>query len=169
MKSRKIALYGLFIALAFIFSYIESLFPIPFPVPGIKLGLANLVVIIVIYGIGVKEAFVLSMIRILLVGFTFRDPSTLIFSFAGGFLSWLMMTVFLKLKLFSMVGVSIIGGIAHNIGQIIVAIIYVNNMGMLYYLPVLMVSGVISGTLIGILAAVILKGLLNLLIIKYKG
>ena len=94
-----------------------------------------------------------------LVGFTFRDPSTLIFSFAGGFLSWLMMTVFLKLKLFSMVGVSIIGGIAHNIGQIIVAIIYVNNMGMLYYLPVLMVSGVISGTLIGILAAVILKRL----------
>ena len=68
MKSEKIAKYGLLIALAFIFSYIESLIPIPFPVPGIKLGLANLVVIIAIYGIGVKEAFVLSMVRILLVG-----------------------------------------------------------------------------------------------------
>lgn len=159
MKSKKIALYGLFIALAFIFSYIESLIPIPFPVPGIKLGLANLVVIIAIYGIGVKEAFVLSMVRILLVGFTFRDPSTLMFSFAGGVLSWLVMAVFKKLKLFSMVGVSIIGGIAHNIGQIIVAIIYVNNTSLIYYLPFLLISGVISGALIGILSGMILARL----------
>lgn len=159
MKSKKIALYGLFIALAFIFSYIESLFPIPFPVPGIKLGLANLVVIIAIYGIGIKEAFVLSMVRILLVGFTFRDPSTLLFSFAGGVLSWLTMVIFKKLKLFSMVGVSIIGGIAHNIGQIIVAIMYVNNTSLVYYLPFLMIAGVVSGTLIGILGALILKRL----------
>ncbi|MDD4111437.1 MAG: Gx transporter family protein [Herbinix sp.] len=159
MKSKKIALYGLFIALAFIFSYIESLFPIPFPVPGIKLGLANLVIIIAIYGIGVKEAFVLSMVRILLVGFTFRDPSTLIFSFAGGVLSWLTMVIFKKLKLFSMVGVSIIGGIAHNVGQIIVAIIYVSNTSLIYYLPFLMIAGVVSGTLIGILGALILQRL----------
>lgn len=159
MKSKLIASYGLFIALAFIFSYIESLVPIPFPVPGIKLGLANLVVIIAIYGIGAKEAFVLSMIRILLVGFTFRDPSTLIFSFAGGILSWLSMLVFIKIKLFSMVGVSIIGGIAHNIGQIIVAILYVNNTSLIYYLPLLMISGVVSGTLIGILGAIIIKRL----------
>lgn len=159
MKSKKIALYGLFIALAFIFSYIESLIPIPFPVPGIKLGLANLVVIIAIYGIGVKEAFVLSMVRILLVGFTFRDPSTLIFSFAGGLLSWLAMVIFKKLKLFSMVGVSIIGGIAHNIGQIIVAIMYVNNTSLVYYLPILMISGVISGTLIGVLSGLIITRL----------
>lgn len=159
MNSRKIASYGLFIALAFIFSYIESLIPIPFPIPGIKLGLANLVVIIAIYGIGAKEAFILSIARIILVGFTFRDPSTLIFSLAGGVLSWLAMVTFMKLKMFSMVGVSIIGGIAHNIGQIIVAIIYVNNPSLIYYLPLLMVSGVISGTLIGILGALIIKRL----------
>lgn len=159
MKSKKVASYGLLISLAFVFSYIESLIPIPFPVPGIKLGLANLVVIIAIYGMGVKEAFVLSMVRILLVGFTFRDPSTLAFSFAGGFLSWLAMVTFMKLKLFSMVGVSIIGGIAHNIGQIIIAIIYVNNPSLIYYLPFLIISGVISGTLIGILAALIIKRL----------
>lgn len=157
MKSKKIALYGLFIALAFIFSYIESLFPIPFPLPGIKLGLANLVVIIAIYGIGVKEAFVLSMVRILLVGFTFRDPSTLIFSLAGGILSWLAMAVFMKLRLFSIVGVSIIGAIAHNIGQIIVAMLYVNNTSLIYYLPLLLVSGVAGGTLIGILGGIITK------------
>lgn len=159
MNSKKIASYGLLIALAFIFSYIESLVPIPFPVPGIKLGLANLVVIIAIYGIGVKEAFVLSMVRIILVGVTFRDPSTLIFSFAGGVLSWISMVLFLKLKLFSMIGVSIIGGITHNVGQIIVAMIYVNNTSLIYYLPFLTLSGVVSGTLIGILGALIIKRL----------
>lgn len=159
MKSRKIALYGLFIALAFIFSYIESLIPMPFALPGIKLGLANLVVIIALYGLGVKEAFVLSMVRILLVGFTFRDPSTLLFSFAGGILSWLLMTLFRKLKLFSMIGVSIIGGISHNIGQIVVAIIYVNSPSLIYYLPFLLISGVVSGTLIGLLAALTIKRL----------
>jgi len=164
MKSKKIALYGLFIALAFIFSYIESLIPIPFPVPGIKLGLANLVVVVAMYGIGMKESFVLSMVRILLVGFTFRDPSTLLFSFAGGIFSWLMMAVFKKLRLFSMVGVSIIGGIAHNIGQIIVAVIYVSNTGIIYYLPFLMISGLVSGTLIGILAALVLKRLYKYLL-----
>lgn len=159
MNSKKIATYGLFISLAFIFSYIESLIPMPFPIPGIKLGLANLVVIIAIYGIGVKEAFVLSMVRILLVGFTFRDPSTLIFSFAGGILSWLSMAIFYKLKTFSMVGVSVIGGITHNIGQIIIAMIYVNNAGLIYYLPFLMVSGVVSGMLIGLLGALTIKRL----------
>jgi len=159
MKPKRIALYGLFIALAFIFSYIESLIPIPFPVPGVKLGLANLVVVVAMYGMGVKEAFVLSIVRILLVGFTFRDPSTMIFSLAGGLLSWLMMAVFKKLKLFSMVGVSIIGGISHNIGQIIVAILYVNNTSIIYYLPFLMVSVLVSGTLIGLLAGLVLKRL----------
>lgn len=159
MNSRKIALYGLLIALAFIFSYIESLIPMPFAVPGIKLGLANLVVIIALFGIGVKEAFVLSMVRILLVGFTFRDPSTLMFSFAGGILSWLSMTLALRLKLFSMVGISIIGGITHNIGQIIMAIIYVKNPSLIYYLPFLLTAGVVSGTLIGLLGALTIKRL----------
>jgi len=163
MNSKKIALYGLLIALAFIFSYIESLIPLPFAIPGIKLGLANLVVIIALFGIGIKEAFVLSMIRILLVGFTFRDPSTLIFSFAGGILSWLLMTLTLKVKLFSMIGISIIGGIAHNVGQIIMAIIYVNNPSLLYYLPLLLVSGVVSGALIGLLGALTISRIKKIL------
>jgi Heptaprenyl diphosphate synthase component I. len=161
MSSKKIALYGLLIALAFIFSYIESLIPMPFAIPGIKLGLANLVTIIALYGIGVKESLVLSMVRILLVGFTFRDPSTLLFSFAGGILSWLSMTV--TMKLFSMVGVSIIGGITHNIGQIIVAILYVNNPSLIYYLPFLLTAGVVSGALIGLLGALTIKRIKKIL------
>ncbi len=159
MKSKKIATYGLLIALAFIFSYVESLFPMPFGVPGMKLGLANLVVISALYGMGWRDAFVLSVIRILLVGFTFRDPNTMLFSLAGGILSWLMMVIFKKSKMFSMVGVSIIGGVSHNIGQIAVAIVYVSNLNLVYYLPVLLVFGAVTGSLIGILGAMIVKRL----------
>jgi heptaprenyl diphosphate synthase len=159
MKSKKVAIYGLLVALAFILSYIESLFPLAIAIPGIKLGLANLVVIVAIYKLGVKEAFTLSIIRIILVGFTFGSPSTMMFSLVGGLLSWLLMVIFQKSKLFSMVGVSIIGGIAHNIGQIIVSILVLENINIIYYLPFLLVSGVITGGLIGILAAIIIKRL----------
>lgn len=159
MKSKKVATYGILIALAFIFSYIESLFPISNAIPGIKLGLANLVVIVALYKMGVKEAFVLSILRIVLVGFTFGSPSTMMFSLVGGLLSWFLMVVFQKTKIFSMVGVSIIGGIAHNIGQIVVSIFVVENVDIIYYLPFLLVSGVIMGALIGILAAIIIKRL----------
>ncbi len=159
MKSKKVATYGLLVALAFILSYIESLFPLAIAIPGIKLGLANLVVITALYKMGVKEAFVLSIIRIILVGFTFGNASTMMFSLVGGLLSWLLMVIFQKLKIFSMIGVSIIGGIAHNIGQIVVAMFVVHSIDMIYYLPFLLLFGVIMGALIGILGTIIIKSL----------
>jgi heptaprenyl diphosphate synthase len=159
MKSKKIATYGLLVALAFILSYIESLFPLSTAIPGIKLGLANLVVIAALYKMGAKEAFSLSILRIVLVSFTFGNPSTMMFSLGGGLLSWLLMVIFQKTKIFSMVGVSILGGIAHNIGQIAVAVFVVENIDIIYYLPFLLVSGVITGALVGILAAIIVKRL----------
>ena len=159
MKSKKVAIYGLLVALAFILSYIESLFPLAVAIPGIKLGLANLVVITALYKMGVKEAFVLSIIRIILVGFTFGNASTMMFSLVGGLLSWLLMVIFHKLKIFSMIGVSIIGGIAHNIGQIVVAMFVVHSIDMIYYLPFLLLFGVIMGALIGILGTIIIKSL----------
>ncbi|MDF2942032.1 MAG: putative rane protein [Herbinix sp.] len=161
MKTKNIATYGLLVALAFILSYLETLFPLPVPVPGIKLGLANLVVVIALYNMGAKEAFILSIVRIVMVGFSFGSLSTMLFSLAGGMLSWVMMVLFKKSKLFSLVGVSIIGGIAHNIGQIAVSILIVENVNIIYYLPVLLISGVITGTLIGILGAMIVKRLKN--------
>jgi len=161
MKSKKTALYGLLVALAFILSYIETL--IPFPVmPGIKIGLANLVVITALYGMGSKEAFVLSLIRIILVGFTFGNLSTMLYSLAGGLLSWLVMVLSKKRKWFSMVGVSVLGGVSHNIGQIIVAILTVNNVYIITYLPILLITGVVTGAFIGLLAALILKRIKNL-------
>lgn len=161
-NTKKIATYGLLVALAFILSYIESLFPLPVAIPGIKLGLANLVVITALYSMGVKEALSLSVIRILLVGFTFGSPSTMIFSLVGGLLSWLMMTLFKKSKLFSFIGVSIIGGISHNVGQIITSIFVVENINIIYYLPFLLISGILTGTVIGILGAMIVKRLKSL-------
>ena len=158
-KTKKIATYGLLVALAFILSYIESLFPLSIAIPGVKLGLANLVVVTALYSMGVKEAFSLSIIRIVLVGFTFGSPSTMLFSLAGGLLSWFMMTLFKKSKLFSFVGVSIIGGISHNVGQIVMSIFIVENINIIYYLPFLLIAGVITGTLIGILGAMIVKRL----------
>ncbi|MDF2511810.1 MAG: putative rane protein, partial [Herbinix sp.] len=93
-RVKKITTYGLLVALAFILSYIENLIPIPIPIPGIKLGLANLVVITALYSLGVKEAFALSILRIVLVSFTFGSPSTMLFSLAGGLLSWGIMSLF---------------------------------------------------------------------------
>lgn len=161
-KTKKIATYGLMVALAFILSYIESLFPLPIAIPGIKLGLANLVVISALYSMGVKEAFSLSVLRIILVGFTFGSPSTMIFSLVGGLLSWLMMTIFKKTRLFGFVGVSIIGGISHNIGQIITSIFVVENINIVYYLPFLLVSGILTGTVIGVLGAMIVRRIRNI-------
>ncbi len=157
MKAKKVATYGLLVALAFILSYIESLFPLSLAIPGIKLGLANLVVVIALYSMGAVDALLLSLLRILLVGFTFGNLSMMLYSLAGGMLSWLLMTIFRKTKLFSMTGVSIIGGIAHNTGQIGVAILVVETFDIAYYLPFLLIAGVITGAVIGILGAMINK------------
>ena len=162
MKSKKISTYGLLVALAFILSYIESLFPIPLPFPGIKVGLANLVVVAALYSMGVKEAFVLSIIRIVLVGLTFGNLSMMMFSFGGGLLSWLLMVLAKRSKLFGLVGVSVVGGLSHNIGQIGVAMVVVENISILGYLPVLLVFGAISGTVIGIIGSLIVKRLNNI-------
>lgn len=162
MKTKRLATYGLLVALAFILSYVETLFPLPLPIPGMKLGLANLVVITALYGMGTKDALAMSIIRIILVGFTFGNLSVMAFSLAGGLLSWFLMAVFKKSKLFSIVGVSIIGGVSHNIGQILMAILIVDNINIVYYLPFLLISGVITGMLIGILGSIIVKRLKNI-------
>lgn len=157
MKSKKIATYGMLVALAFILSYIESIIPLPIPVPGIKIGLANLVVITALYLMGPGDALILSLLRVVLVGFTFGNMSTMMFSLAGGLLSWLVMVLAKRSKVFSMTGVSILGGISHNIGQILVAIVVFNTATLVYYLPFLILSGLVTGTVIGILGAIITK------------
>ena len=157
MKTKRIAYLGLLIALAFIFSYIESLIPVNLGVPGAKLGLANLVVIVTLYILGERDAFVLSMIRIVLVGFTFANMASMIYSMAGGIVSYVVMVIAKKTKLLSITGVSVLGGVFHNVGQIMVAMAVLETASLIYYLPVLLIAGIVSGVAIGILGAMIAK------------
>ncbi|EOS25811.1 hypothetical protein C806_01938 [Lachnospiraceae bacterium 3-1] len=163
IMAKKAAYMGMMVALAFVFSYLESLVPINFGIPGIKLGLANLVAIVALYTMGSKEACTLSLIRIILTGFTFGNPSSMLYSLAGGILSLLVMILAQKIKIFSVTGVSVLGGVFHNTGQILVAALVVENERLFYYLPMLMISGTIAGTLIGILAAILIKRLERLI------
>ncbi len=156
---KKIAFYGLLIALAFVLSYIESLIPVFVAIPGAKLGLTNLVVLVALERFGKRDAFIINMIRILLVGFTFGNTFSLLYSFAGGILSFIIMILLKKTKKFSLVGISVSGGVGHNMGQIIVAAFVLETGALIYYLPFLLVIGTVAGVIIGILSAEILKRL----------
>lgn len=155
--NKKIAYLGLFTAAAMILSYVESLFPVFMGIPGIKLGLPNLAIVLVLYFFGWKEAGAVSAARILAVGFLFGNLFSIVYSFAGAVLSLFFMTLLKRTGHFSMAGVSIIGGVTHNLGQLIVAMIIVENFSLFYYLPALLISGVITGLCIGILSGEVRK------------
>ena len=145
------------IALAFVLSYLESLIPAFFAVPGMKLGLTNIVVLYAVYRMDVKAALLINVVRIVLVGLTFATPVSFCFSFAGGILSTGVMLLIAKRTSFSMVSASIAGGIMHNVGQIIVAILLLNTTAVLWYFVVLWFTGLLSGAVIGLICALIIK------------
>ena len=161
--ARNTAVYGMLIGLAFIFSYLEAIVPIPVPIPGVKLGLANLVVIVGLYTIGIPGTIAVALIRIVLVGFTFGNVSSMLYSLSGGIVSLILMIAFRKLNWFSQTGVSIIGGIGHNIGQLMMAAFKTETAGVFYYLPFLIVAGVVSGAVIGLLGGLVTARILNYL------
>lgn len=151
------AYYGLLIALAFVFSYIESMIPFSFGVPGVKLGLGNLVSVIALYTLGWQAAAAISLVRVVLTGFTFGNMSMMMYGLAGAFLSLLTMTAARRLDLFGITGVSIAGGVAHNVGQIAVAAMVLENGAIFYYLPVLLASGCAAGAVIGLIGGMVVK------------
>lgn len=157
-KSEKIALFGMMVALAFTLSYLESLIPFNFGIPGVKLGLANLIVVVALYIMKPYEAFAIAIIRILLAGLTFGNFMSIAYSLCGGILSFAVMLLVKKTKL-SIIGVSMLGGICHNIGQIIVAAIVMKTIRLAYYLPVLLVAGLATGLLLGIVSRLIVSRL----------
>lgn len=150
--SKNVAYYGVFAALAILMGYIESIIPLPIPIPGIKLGLANVIVLIVLYYMDAKSAFFISLVRIMISGVLFGGFAGLLYSMSGALVSFLLMVAAKKTNILSITGVSVLGGIGHNAGQIIVACIVVNNSNLLYYFPVLLVAGVITGVATGIAA-----------------
>ncbi|MBO5657287.1 MAG: Gx transporter family protein [Agathobacter sp.] len=159
MKSKRIAYIGLLIALAFVFSYIEFLLPISLGIPGVKLGLANLVILVCFYQIGEKEAGILSLIRVLLVGFTFANMAMMLYSLAGAILSFLAMYLAKRTNRLSITGVSVLGAVFHNIGQILMAMLLLRSSAIISYLPVLMVTGVVAGIVIGLVGAALVRRL----------
>jgi heptaprenyl diphosphate synthase len=159
MKPRKVAFLGLCIALSMILSYVESLVPPLVAVPGVKVGFANLVTIFMLYKVSAKETIAVSLIRVVLVSILFGSVLSMIYSLVGAALSLAGMIVLKKTKWFSTVAVSVVGGVLHNVGQIIMAIIIMETSQIIYYLPVLLISGTIAGVLIGVGAALIVKRL----------
>ena len=157
MRNKKIATSALMIALAMILSFVESQIPSFFPIPGIKLGLANIAVIFALYRLSIKDAIVVSLIRVVVVSTLFGTSLTLAYSLSGAVLSLLIMVLLKKSDRFSIVGVSVAGGISHNIGQIIMAIILMHNRVISYYLPFLIISGIVTGVVIGLVSAKIVE------------
>lgn len=153
---KKTAYFGMYTALALIFSYVENLIPIPIGIPGAKLGLANLITVFALYHIGKREALLLSLIRIVLSGFMFGNLFAILYSLAGGLVSFGCMVCLKHFRGFSIIGVSIGGGVSHNIGQLFVAALVLRSIQIIHYLPVLMLAGLISGFLIGIVAKEVL-------------
>ena len=158
-KTKKIAFYALLIALAMIFSYVETLIPMPVFVPGMKAGFANIITVLALYKLGEKDAAVIAVLRILLAALLFGNLFSLAYSLAGGVFSLIVMILFKKTNLFGLMGVSITGGVCHNIAQVGVAAFLFETSAFFYYLPALLITGSISGCIIGLISGLIIKKL----------
>lgn len=154
---QKTAYLGLFAAVAIIFGYVESLIPVFVGIPGVKLGLANLAVLFLLQKYTWKEAAAVSVVRIFVIGFMFGNLFSIFYSLAGACLSLFVMNLILKKTSFSLVGVSVAGGVFHNIGQLIIAMIIVSSTSLIYYAPALLISGVVTGVVIGKLTEEVAK------------
>ncbi len=157
LRPRTISTVAMASTLALILSYIESLVPLSFAVPGIKMGLANIAIVFVLYRLGEKEAIAVSLIRLFWVAVLFGSFMTFLYSLAGAVLSMTVMIILKKSEKFSAVGVSVAGGITHNAGQIIAAVLLMETAQIAYYLPVLVVSGAVTGVIIGIVSALLIN------------
>ena len=159
MKTKKVAFIGLSIALAMILSFVESQIPALVAIPGIKVGLPNLVMVFLLYRVGWKETVIVSVLRIVLVSILFGNVQTLTFSVAGAVVSLLGMILLKKTNLFSCITVSIVGGVLHNVGQIAAACFWTQTAEVVLYLPVLLISGTVAGAVIGLIAGMLVKRL----------
>lgn len=160
-RTKKLVTYGVITAAALVLGYIEAQIPYFFTVPGIKLGLANTAAVFALYRLSWGGAVAISAVRVLVFGLLFTSPFSMLFSAAGAAVSLAVMILLKKTGKFSPVGVSAAGGAAHNLGQIAVAAVVMENTGVYWFFPVLCISGVVSGTAVGIIAGLIVKRMKN--------
>ncbi|WP_242838705.1 Gx transporter family protein [Eubacterium sp. AB3007] len=158
-RTRRLTMSAMFACLALIFTYVEVLIPYSVGIPGVKLGLANLVILIALYEMDARYALTINLIRICLSGLLFSGLFAMLYSLAGGLISLAVMWALKRTGLFSMVGVSMAGGVAHNFGQVVVAAVIVENIRMFAYFPVLLFTGLAAGILMGIVAYIIDRSL----------
>ena len=157
MKTRTVALTGLLIDLALVLSYLESLVPLSFAIPGIKLGLPNLVIVFALYRLRPSVAAAISLLRVALVALLFGSALSLAYSAAGAVLSFAVMLLLKRSGRFGCAGVSVAGAVAHNLAQIATAALLLETPGLAWYFPVLCVSGTVAGVVIGLLAALLVR------------
>ncbi len=162
-KTKRIAFLGIMTSVALVLSYLEAMLPpIYAAVPGIKAGLPNIVIILLLYRLSWKEAAVISLLRVFIVALLFGNAMTLAYSLAGAILSLAVMASFKRLDLFSAVGVSILGGVAHNLGQILVAIVLLSSTLIGYYMIILTITGTLAGVFVGLVGSLLVKRLQNI-------
>lgn len=159
MQTKRVVIYSLFLALGLILSYVESLIPFFFGVPGMKLGLANTLVVVLLYTLGAKEAMFINVLRILLSGFLFGNAFSIVYSLAGALVSFIVMLFLKQVFKISLLPASVVGAIFHNVGQLLVAVFVMQTAYMLYYLAFLSVSGFVTGLLVGIIATGVIRRL----------
>lgn len=156
-KTKKIALLGVVSAFAAILSYIEAIISFGIFIPGAKLGLANIAVVIAMYIYSYKDALCINIVRIVIVGLLFANMFSILFSIAGALISYIVMAVLKRIDIFTPVGVSVAGGVAHNVGQLLVASIIIESYSVINYLPILMIAGIICGIIIGIVSSIVIR------------
>lgn len=156
-KSERVAIVGVMAAFAAILSYIEALIPFSIWIPGVKLGLANIAIVVVLYLYGANEALAVNFVRVIIVGMLFGNVFSTLFSLAGAAVSFCVMLAVKKTDCFTIIGVSVAGGTAHNIGQILVASAVINSYSVIYYLPALIIAGVVTGIVIGLVSRLLIK------------
>ncbi len=157
MQAKKVAFYASFLALTLILSYVELFLPLPVAIPGVKVGLANLAVVILLYREGVRGAGMVSVLRVLLSSLLFGTGVSLAYSMAGAVLSLAVMAAARRFMKASVLGVSILGGVFHNIGQLAAAMMIVSNTKLAVYLPVLLIAGMVTGAVIGVVSGTVLR------------
>ncbi len=160
-KNKRIALRGILVALALILSYIESFIPVSSAVPGLKLGLANIVTIYALKRLGLKDTLIISILRILLSTILFGNLAMMVYSISGALFSILIMSLVSRFDRVGTLGISVAGAVSHNIAQCVVASILLQNSSVFRYLPVLLISGVIAGIITGLVSGVVLDKVLD--------
>lgn len=161
-KGRKSAYLGLLMAMALILSYVENLISFQPGIPGMKIGLANLAVLVCLYLFGWRDAVFLTLTKAVVSGFLFGSLFTVVYSLAGAAISVLAMGLLKKSNLFHIPVVSAVGGVMHNMGQLLVAVFVVENYSVFYYMPVLILAGLLTGIVIGAVAALVLPYIIKI-------